>query len=241
MAIINNAINNKIGGSNSGSTNTLTIDNASNTASSAANVLCTVGGGTADDATYQAVVSGVTTWTWGVDNSDSDSYVIAASGTLGTTNVMRASTTGYITTPLQCCFSYYNNTDVTGLTKGTDNTTAFNTKIFDQNNNFSSNTFTAPVTGKYLLNTQVALGTNNSATRFLIKIVTTSNSYEILNLNPTGINEAVNGNIFGGAVIANMSAGDTATVVNFVSGGTSTYTILGATFIRTKFMGELLA
>jgi hypothetical protein len=40
------------------------------------------------DAVYQALSDGAT-WTWGADSSDSDAFVISASSTLGTTNVLR--------------------------------------------------------------------------------------------------------------------------------------------------------
>jgi hypothetical protein len=87
-----------LGSSNSGNTNTLTITNSSNTASSGANVLSSVGGSSASDATYQAVVSGVTTWTWGTDNSvANDPWVLAASATLGSSNVLSITTAGVAT------------------------------------------------------------------------------------------------------------------------------------------------
>lgn len=40
--------------------------------------------------------SGVTDWTVGLDNSDSDAFVIAASAALGTSNVLRMTTTGNV-------------------------------------------------------------------------------------------------------------------------------------------------
>src|SRR3546814_7037875 len=52
---------------------------------------------------------GVTTWAWGVDNSDSDAYVISQNTTLGTNNIMRSSIAGEINFPLQPCFDAYNS------------------------------------------------------------------------------------------------------------------------------------
>lgn len=82
-------IGNQVGASNSGVTNTLTVDNASNTASSQAKVLVTVGGGTAGDAFTEYQVSGVTTYAVGIDNSDSDKLKITtgADPSSGTTAV----------------------------------------------------------------------------------------------------------------------------------------------------------
>lgn len=74
--------------SDSGATVATTVTNTSNTASSKAVVSATVGGGSADDAVFQAAVSGVQTWSWGVDNSASDAWVLSAGATLGTTNAI---------------------------------------------------------------------------------------------------------------------------------------------------------
>lgn len=72
---------------NSGAGNTLTIANTSNTASSFANMQVTVGGATAADPQTTYTITGAQSWSTGIDNSVADSYVIAASTALGTTNV----------------------------------------------------------------------------------------------------------------------------------------------------------
>lgn len=81
----------------SGSAVVVQAINTSNTASSQAKVISQVAGGTADDAIYQAVISGVQTYTWGIDNSASDAWVLAASSTLGTTNAISVSTAAAVT------------------------------------------------------------------------------------------------------------------------------------------------
>lgn len=83
-----------VGCTNSGAANVLRVLNNSNTASSSANCNVQVAGSSAGDATHQATVSGVTTWTWGVDNSDSDAWVLARGTTLGTNNNVRVDTNG---------------------------------------------------------------------------------------------------------------------------------------------------
>ena len=84
MATVQNAINNTVGGANSGATNTFTVTNPSNTASSAATEKITVGGATAGDAWTQWSVGTAQSYALGVDNSDSDKLKItsAASGTI---------------------------------------------------------------------------------------------------------------------------------------------------------------
>ncbi len=86
--------------SNSGSGVSGTVSNTSNTASSGATQFITVAGSSAGDAQVQYAVAGTTTWTEGIDNSDSDSYVLAASNALGTTNAFHITTAGAPTFPL---------------------------------------------------------------------------------------------------------------------------------------------
>lgn len=62
--------------------------NLSNTATSRSVVVSQVAGASADDAVFQTIVNGVTTWTFGIDNSTTvnevDHFVIARASTLGT-------------------------------------------------------------------------------------------------------------------------------------------------------------
>lgn len=113
MVSINNSDNNTVGASNSGVTNTFTVTNSSNTASSAANCQITVGGGTAADPQTTYTVTGATDWSVGIDNSASDAYVIAASTALGTTNVVSIATGGAVSFVL-------GNVDVTKSSSGAD-------------------------------------------------------------------------------------------------------------------------
>jgi hypothetical protein len=96
MATVTNSINNTIGASNSGATNTLTVTNSSNTASSQAQVLISVGGSSAGDPYIHWNINGVIDWVMGIDNSDSDRLVISRSATPGTTNVAYFDSTGIV-------------------------------------------------------------------------------------------------------------------------------------------------
>lgn len=63
-----------------------------------ARVKVSVGGASGGDAVYRMQVTGVTDWTMGIDNSVSgDPWVLAASNTLGTSNVLSITTAGLIT------------------------------------------------------------------------------------------------------------------------------------------------
>jgi hypothetical protein len=73
-----------------------TVSNASNTAGSDAQIAATVAGTTAGDpyATFTVTSGGV--FSMGVDNSDSDTFKIANSATLGTTDVFGITTGGRV-------------------------------------------------------------------------------------------------------------------------------------------------
>lgn len=245
MAQAANSINSTIGASNSGATNTLTITNPSNTATSKALVNVTVGGSTADDAFATYTVTGVTNWSQGVDNSiTGDPFVLAASTALGTTNVMSAATSGAINYPLQPCFLVEptgNATNATG--DGTVYDIVLATTAFDQGSNFSTPNFTAPVTGKYLFCINVTLANLGVAhTEAFINLVTTTNTYQLSTINSATARELVSGNTtltLTASLVVAMTATNTAKIQAVVSGSTKTVTVVSANF--TTFSGLLMA
>lgn len=238
-----------LGSSNSGNTNTFTVTNSSNTSSSSANIISTVGGATAADPTFQSSVSGVTTWTWGIDNSVTsptvDPWVLSQGTALGTNNVMSVATSGEINYPLQPAFLAIlsaNVTDVTG--DGTAYTVLWNSTIFDQNSDFntSTGTFTAPVTGRYLFQSTVDVVQLQAATNAGNSVIITSNrNYRYAEVNwgavmtTTGTAYSANG-----SCLADMDAADTATVSVTVTGGTKTVDVQGSTPV-SRFSGNLVA
>ncbi len=240
---INNSVNNTSGASNTGETNTFTVTNSSNTASSAALLNITVGGSTAADAFTTYTVAGTTNWSEGVDNSDSDAYVIAASTALGTTNVMRVSTAGEINYPLQPAFSAYVNTTIPNVTgDGTFYTIIPDTELFDQNGDFTlaSGTFTAPVTGKYQLNSVVSLIGGTAITSQAIVIATSNISYQQFESANAGAYTTFVASL---SILTDMDANDTATlqVISTDSGGKiDDVAGLNSGRIRTSFSGYLV-
>ncbi len=103
-------------------------------------------------------------------------------------------------------------------------TVAFATETFDQNGDFSSNTFTAPVTGRYQLNINlrvdnIAVSGNYSR----IELVTSNATYSIGMIDATSAFSASPGEwFFVGVVLADMDASDTAYLRWSQSGGGST-------------------
>jgi hypothetical protein len=69
---------------------------------------------------------------------------------------------------------------------GSDVTIVFGgTDRFDQGSNFASNTFTAPVTGKYMINYNIVVTTADSASSYYsIKVVTSNITYEYTIVDP---------------------------------------------------------
>ena len=113
---------------------------------------------------------------------------------------------GHITMPLQSAFNARSNANQTVATS--DNTTVvLGTEVFDQNNDFSSNTFTAPVTGRYQLNGQVvATGIEDEYLYF--RIVTSNRNYGGVHQVPS--TSGAEYEMMSTSCLADMDAGDTA-------------------------------
>jgi hypothetical protein len=212
----------------SGASLSATVANTSNTASATAFYNAQVAGSTAADAYYKAEISGGQAWTLGLDNSDSDAFVISATATPGTTNVMRVSTAGEINYPLQPAFLGVlgtNDANVTGngasYTLGSGNAL---TEVFDQNGDFvTTGTFTAPVTGKYFIAANFVMGDVTAAMTFqALSLVTSNRTYQfaVINSFATATLAVAPGVIASsGSALADMDAGDTFTAAFSVSGG----------------------
>ena len=138
----------------------------------------------------------------------------------------------------QPCFSVQNSSDRTDVTgDGTDYTVVFDTEIFDQASNFASNTFTAPATGKYMLNAYGILsGLLSGHTSIQWRIVTSNRTYEAYYQLGTYGYGRVTPHL---SVVADMDVNDTATVHCIVSGGTKVVDILGTG--SSTFSGYLAA
>ena len=135
---------------------------------------------------------------------------------------MRIDATGAVTKPLQPAFlaqpaSQQNNVS-------SDDTIAFGTEIFDQNADFASNTFTAPVTGKYQLSVALRMDNIDAACDyFRIGIHTSNRNYFYLFEPDIGTSAGQDITRFPAvlSILADMDASDTATVVVNFSGGTA--------------------
>jgi len=146
----------------------------------------------------------------GLDDS-ADSLTIGLGSTLGTTSHMVFDANGHITKPLQPAFLVRPTSSQTNLAVGSDVTIVFGTEIFDQNADFASNTFTAPVTGKYQLNVGIYFEQIvDNASYITIRLKTSNRTfYAIYEPEQGNDNQYKSLHI---SVLADMDANDTAYV-----------------------------
>tara|TARA_R100001129_G_C5299637_1_gene242183 strand:+ start:894 stop:1553 length:660 start_codon:yes stop_codon:yes gene_type:complete len=135
-------------------------------------------------------------------NTDDELLIKTAGNT-----ALKIDANGHVTMPLQSCFSAYNNGSQSNKT-GDDTmyTILFDTERFDLNGDFASNTFTAPVTGKYLLSAHIGLnGFTSSSTYSNVYLVTSNDTYAEF-----AGTEVENNQMFSFSIVADMDASDTA-------------------------------
>lgn len=101
------AITNSVGDisasrANVGANVQINCTNSNNTDTASHSVIAiTSGGASGGDPYINVSVSGVTNWSFGIDNSDSDAFCFTAASTLNGTNILKLSTTGAITIGVQ--------------------------------------------------------------------------------------------------------------------------------------------
>lgn len=148
--------------------------------------------------------------------------------------------TATINNTSQPAFSAYLGTSQLNATgNGTIVTVNIDTEIFDQNADFASNTFTAPVTGRYLFTVFARLtGGTVSAASCDIRLNSSNRIWEARQ----HIDGAITVQGYGVSAIIDMDAADTVTFDIRVTGEASDLTdISGASFPQTFFTGMLLA
>lgn len=147
-----------------------------------------------------------------------------------------------MTNTSQPCFLAHNSVTDVNVTGSSAITIDFDTEIFDQGADFATDTFTAPVTGRYHFAAGVDLNEiTTAADTVTIELTTTNRTYTGTRFN------LVNGlpTVFGLTIsaIADMDATDTATIVVQVTGETGDpVDVLGsATALNTFFSGCLVS
>jgi len=173
----------------------------------------------------------------GLDDSI-DSLTIGKGSTLGTTTAMSFDANGIITKPLQPAFNCFLGAGTSSaLAVNTTHTVLF-TEIFDQNADFGSNTFNAPVTGRYQLQSNLYVNNMDDATTyFQIRLETSNRTYYAI-IDPRGFDRDPGQVSLQIAVLADMDASDTAIVkLQLGTGGSAQATI----YNNSNFSGYLVA
>ena len=166
----------------------------------------------------------------GLDDS-TDSLTIGLGSALGTTPHMIFDANGHITKPLQPAFLAQPSSQQANLSLDPSPTIAFGTEIFDQNGDFSSKTFTAPITGRYQLQVMVRADNVDTAANFCRIVIVTSNRNYIASMIDPAVLSADPGEWnFNGIVLADMDANDTAHITWSQSGGSAQTDIETDTF-----------
>lgn len=151
--------------------------------------------------------------------------------------------TGTHTNTAQSCFLAFNSvtdSNVTGA--GQLVTVDFDTEVFDQGSDFASDTFTAPVTGKYNLSMNIRIsGITAAGDSVTARIVTTNRVYEVVYLSTDNMPSSLTMVL---SVIADMDATETATVAFTASGesGDNVVDLIGnTTTLFSSFSGCLIS
>ena len=160
----------------------------------------------------------------GLDDS-ADSLIIGKGSALGTTSNIVIDENGHVTKPLQPAFLVKPASNQSDFAQGSVVTIDFGTEVFDNNGDFASNTFTAPVTGRYCFQFAIQINqisNQDSALYYYIELNTSNRQY----YNLSAIQEAVGssaGQLYftlSASALADMDANDTVTC-RVVHGGTS--------------------
>jgi hypothetical protein len=155
------------------------------------------------------------------------------------TEHMRINAAGIITKPLQPAFLVRPASEQSNIAVSSAVTIVFGTEVFDQNADFASNTFTAPVTGRYQLSANIRLNNTDSASDYYRIELNTSNRtyYQIFDPN-FGQDAAFWTSTI--SVLVDMDASDTA-IVKITQGGGTQQTDIDANNGYTTFSGYLVA
>ena len=149
---------------------------------------------------------------------------------------MRIDSYGQVTMPSQPAFQVDKNADQT-LTVNSEDTVTWEDEVFDVGSNFASNTFTAPVTGKYFLQAQARIDSFDTAATYYRWSIETSNQIRHQIIEPEF---AVDLSYYTMSVsgVFQLDAGDIANVKARQVAGTASH--IDDTISYTNFCGYLL-
>jgi len=166
-------------------------------------------------------------------NNEIGSQIFGTSGT----ERMKIDANGHVTMPYQSAFHVHKGSTQVNITLNTSTTITFDNENFDNNGDFASSTFTAPVTGKYQLNVSVRVDDVDDVNQYtIINLVTSNRTIQLIHGN-SGYDADVNYMSISGSHIVDMDANDTAFVqISLPSSGTNQLDVNA----ETRFSGFLV-
>jgi len=135
------------------------------------------------------------------------------------------------------CFLVHPYGTQSDIATGSDVTIAFGTEVFDIGGNFASNTFTAPVTGKYLFSFSIrAEAIDSGANWYRVQLVTSNRVYEVA-LDPMVLTGDIDAYNFVFSLVVDMDATDTAYLDFKQSGGAQQTDITSNSYFSGVLIG----
>ena len=217
----------------------LTVSGALNTTGLSASTagLLTVPSGasiyTVGSGTFGLNVAGELTIASGRDNGG-DTIVKTSN-----TERMRIDGAGRVTMPYQPAFLAIPTGSQLNFPINAQTTVNFANEIFDQGNNFSSNTFTAPVSGRYQFSVMLYANNMDTATDYYqCQLVTSNRTYSQI-VSSNRYTADLTYYSFAVSILVDMDAGDTASVkIDVPNSGTAQ---LDLESTASRFSGYLVA
>jgi hypothetical protein len=152
---------------------------------------------------------------WGFQRANSDNRYLSLSramnGTPSSVMVVDGDN-GAITKPLQPAFLVQPTSAQNDISHGSNQTIIFNNERFDVGSNFASNTFTAPITGKYFLSYSLWVSNIDNQPSYWETYIITSNRNYLYTIDPRAFDQDAGSFTFNNSLIADMDSGDTAKI-----------------------------
>ena len=128
---------------------------------------------------------------------------------------------GQVTKPLQPAFSVTESGSQANIATNSTVDLLFDTEVFDVNGDFASSTFTAPVTGKYVICGNITISNMDQDADFTSVTIATSNRNYSNIIDPEGFDKDLSYFSFTITVVADMDASDTAKMTFYQSAGSA--------------------
>lgn len=173
------------------------------------------GGAGQQNRTFMAGVRGVTP-----PASPAQTMIIDSAYQVGSSSAITYNTGGELNYPNQPAFLAVKDVAQNNATGNSAAVTvSYSNEIFDQNNVYDgTDTFTAPVTGRYYFSANVGY-TSVVGTSGYINIVSSNRTFQGFLVNPTAIDNASNSLVLNFSTLIDMDASDTCTIETSFSGG----------------------